>query len=65
MDWIGSVLIVLGMWAVTERRRWGWVVYGVGEIVYCVYAYQIAAWGLLALGVVFTGLCLKGFYEAP
>lgn len=63
VGWMGSFLLVLGMFFVGEKSRTGFVIAGIGEALWIYKSYATEQWDLFVICVIFTGLYAWNFYK--
>lgn len=61
LGWIGDALLVGGIWFLSEKKRWAFLVSAVGSVVWGVNGYTSGMWDLVALNIVFIAINIKGF----
>lgn len=63
MGWVGSLLLVLGMYFVGEKAAYGFVISGIGEFLWVAKSYRDKQWDLFAICVVFVGVYAYNFWK--
>ena len=63
LDWIGNVLIILGLWYIGEKKRFAFVFTAIGEILWVIYSLQSGLWSLAFITAVFTGLAIRNWLK--
>ncbi len=63
MDWLGSVLVILGMWMTAEKYIWCWGVKIVGAAVWTAFSIQEEIYGMIPLQVVIIPMCVYGYVK--
>ena len=67
VDWIASVLIIIGTWMIGDKNKWGQIVVLIAQPFFWVVIYQTGAWGLIPtnLFMIFISIrnTLKWFRE--
>jgi hypothetical protein len=44
MDWIGNILIIIGLWAAGNKWRYAFLFSFIGETIWTIYAIHIKLW---------------------
>jgi hypothetical protein len=52
--WIGNAFLFAGIYCVGEKKRYGFLLTTVGELLWVVAAQQRGSWDLLVLAIVFA-----------
>lgn len=52
MDWILSITVVLTMYLLGRKNKWGWVISAINSILWIYYAITIQQYGLIPSSVV-------------
>jgi hypothetical protein len=65
MDWLLSVLVLVGNWGLGKKYKWAWTILALNSLLWVVYALRLdpIQWGLIPSAVVNLFLCVKGAYE--
>lgn len=58
---IAPILTVLGMWLLSQRNRWGFIVSLVNQIPWTLLTFYTESWGLLSLVVAMTFINVRGW----
>ena len=61
LDWISSVLGLIGLYFVTEHNRWGFVLTAVSVLLATVVAVMAGQYGFLLANVVTLVLAVRGY----
>jgi len=59
MDWIGNILIVLGLWLAGNKWKYAFVFSFFGETLWTIYAIQIKLWSLAIVCAIFALIALR------
>ena len=54
MDWIGNILIIIGLWSAGNKWKYAFVFSLVGELIWTGYAIYIELWSLAFVCFVFA-----------
>ncbi len=54
MDWIGNILIIIGLWSAGNKWKYAFVFSLIGELIWVFYAVQIKLWSLAFVCAVFA-----------
>lgn len=64
LQWPAMVVTLAGAWLVASsqegRRRWGFYVYILSNVLWCAWAWHTSAWALIALQVGLFAMNLRG-----
>lgn len=63
LDWIGTVLIALGLWKAGDKNRNAFLFSVVGELLWVVYAVSIRLWSLAAICLIFAAIAARNFWK--
>jgi nicotinamide riboside transporter PnuC len=63
MDWLGALLIIISVYLTGKKNKWGWVVAGVGAIVFIVIALNKHIYGMIALDCVLIMMYIRSFIK--
>ncbi len=63
LGWVGSVLLVLGMFFVGEKAAIGFVIAGIGEFLWVVKSRYDRQWDLFSICVIFCGVYAYNFWK--
>ncbi len=60
-----TVSVVFATFFLARKNAWGWICYGVANVVTIVYGSLVTpyAWGLVVQGVVYNGLSFYGLWK--
>lgn len=62
LGWIGDGLLVGGVWFLSEKKRWAFLVQATGSLVWGINGYLTGMWNLVALNIVFIAIGIRGYY---
>lgn len=62
ISWFGTVLLLIGLWFIGEKKRWAFIYTFFGELGILVYSVHIKAWAIAFIGVTFAGLAGRNYY---
>ena len=54
MDWIGNILIIIGLWSAGNKWKYAFLFSLIGELIWVIYAIKIELWSLAFVCVVFA-----------
>lgn len=61
MGWLGNSILFLASYLLGYRKRYAFVLVAIGECIWMVRAWQLAAWDLMACCAVFFILAVKNY----
>jgi len=60
MDWIGNLLLLVGMCFLSSRKRFGWVLGITGNGFWIAWALPRELWSVIAINLAFTVISFRG-----
>jgi len=63
MDWIATVLEVIGVWKVGNKSRWGFVYLLICNLAWILVAYQTKLYGMLTMMIIFVFINIRNFIK--
>jgi nicotinamide riboside transporter PnuC len=63
MDWIAAAFVIFSVYLTGRKNRWGWVVAGIGAILFMIVAFQKEVYGMIALDVVLIIMNIINFIK--
>lgn len=61
LSWIGTLLLLIGLWYIGQKKRWAFIFTFFGELLILAYSLQIRAWSIAFIGVTFAGLAARNY----
>jgi len=59
--WLACLGVLLAMWLTGNKNRLGFLVGGLAEVLWVVYAWQIQAFELGVMAIVFVGIYVRNY----
>jgi len=63
MDFVAIPFIIVALWALGERHRWGFICQIIGSLLFVIAAAETAMWGFVVANAIFALLAIKGWYS--
>ena len=63
LAYIGTILIVIGLYGLGNKKLWAWEFQGFGDIFWCIYAIETSNIPVLVANVVFLALVIRGVHN--
>lgn len=63
LSWIGNILIVAGLWGITDKRRNAFLFSIAGEGAWIANAYSRSDWALASICIVFLLMAVRGYIK--
>ncbi len=61
IEWSAVALSLIAMWAVGSGRRYGWLLYMAGQVVWVAVTANAALWGCVAFDVALFAIALRNW----
>ena len=63
LPWATSLGTLWGMWAVSQKHWWGWLIGLVNQVLWISFSVAFAAWGLLPLSAALTVIYVRALVQ--
>lgn len=63
IQWLGNVLIVIGLWKIGDRWRHAFLFSIAGEMAYIWASYRAENWALFSICIVFCGMAARSWVK--
>lgn len=64
LDWIATGLLIIGLWQIGNKKRWGFLFTFVGELLWLAFAIFIAhIWSIAVLSAIFAFLAMRNYLQ--
>ena len=63
MDWIGNILIIVGLWSAGNKWKYAFMFSLIGEVIWVIYAIQIKLWSLAFVCSVFALIAARNLIK--
>lgn len=63
LGWLGNILILFALWQIGQKKTSGWIFSITGNIIWCIYAYQLDMWDMAFIDVVTLVLATYNWWK--
>jgi hypothetical protein len=61
ISWFGTLLLLIGLWFIGEKKRWAFIFTFFGELLILIYSIHIQAWSIAFIGITFSFLAARNW----
>ena len=61
--WVASIVTLMGVWAIGNKCRWGFLLGVLGEMFWIVYSYHMHSWELGLMSAVFVFVYFRNYWR--
>jgi hypothetical protein len=63
LGWIANILIFGAMYLIGCKKKSGWVLSFIGNVLWCIYAVQLTMWDMFAVDAIAVGLAIVNYWK--